>query len=101
MHVLYLFRIERVDVVDADEEDVLALTVHEMASTIDAPPKMFVGAAIQRVHALQDTGHMNTRLTAPHTDCGIENLLGEAEFGMDGMNPKHALEVQLTRAMVT
>ena len=62
---------------------------------------MFVGAAILRVHALQDTAHMNVRLTAPHTDCGIEHFLGELEFGMDGMYPKHMLEVQFSGGMIT
>ena len=100
-NLLVFFRIERVNVVDTDVEDVLVSTVHEMASTMNAPPKMFVGAAIQRVHALQDTGHINARLTAPHTDCGIQHLLGEPEFRMDGMNMKHALEVQFTGARIT
>ena len=94
MHVLDLLvvvRIERVHVVDADMEDVLVSTAHEIASTMDAPPKMFVGAAILRVHALQDTSHMNARLTAPHTDCGIEHFLGEPKLRMDGMYPKDAI----------
>ena len=33
-------------------KDIIVPTVHEMASTMNAPPMMFVGAAIQRVHAL-------------------------------------------------
>ena len=60
-------------------EDVVFPTIREMASTMDAPPKMFVGAAIQRVHVLQDTGHMNARLTAPHLDGGIEDPRGNRE----------------------
>ena len=60
---------------------------------MDAPPKMFVGAAIQRVHALQYAGHMNARLTAPHSDCGIEYLPREIEFVMDGMYLEHTLHV--------
>ena len=102
VHVLDLFvvvGIERVHVVDPNVEDVLVSTVHEIASTMDAPPKMFVGAAILQVHALQDTGHMNARLTARHTDCGIEHFLGE--FGMDGMYPKHTLKVQFSGGMIT
>ena len=43
---LVVFRIERVHVVDTDMEDILVSTVHEIASTMDAPPKMFVGATI-------------------------------------------------------
>ena len=60
---------------------------------MDAPPKMFVGAAIQRVHTLQYAGHMNARLTAPHSDCGIEDFSRELEFLMDGMDPEHTLHV--------
>ena len=48
----FFVRIKRIDIVDADMEDILVSTVHKMASTMDAPPKMFVGAAIQPVHAL-------------------------------------------------
>ena len=33
-------------------KDIIVPTVHEMASTMNAPPMMFVGAAIQRVHTL-------------------------------------------------
>ena len=95
---LVIIGIERVHVVDADMEDVLLPTVHEIASTMDAPPKMFVG--ILRVHALQDTGHMNARLTAPHTDCGIQRLFWKLEFCMDGMYPKHTLKVQFSGGMV-
>ena len=69
-------------------EDILLSTVHHEAPTMNAPPKMFVGAAILRVHALQYTCHMNTRLTAPHTDCGIEYLPREIEFLRDAMNVK-------------
>ena len=83
-----IFRIERVDVIDADMEYILVSTVHKMASTMNAPPMMFVGAAIQRVHALQYTGHMNARLTAPHTDCGIKHLLRELESLRDATNVK-------------
>ena len=104
MHMLdflVVVGIERVHVVDPKVEDVLVSTVHEIALTMDAPPKMFVGAAILRVHALQDTAHMNVRLTAPHTDCGIEHFLGELEFGMDGMYPKHMLKVQFSEGMIT
>ena len=74
-------------------EYILVSTVHKMASTMDALPKMFVGAAILRVHTLQYAGHMNTRLTAPHTDCGIEDLPWEIQFGVDGMYLEHALHV--------
>ena len=98
---LIVVQIERVHVVDADMEDVLLPTVHQIASTMAAPPKMFVGAAILRVYALQDTGHMNVRLTAPHMDCSIEHFLGELEFGMDGMYPKHTLKVQFSGGMIT
>ena len=104
VHVFDFFivvRIERVHIIDADVEDVIVLTVHQIASTMDAPPKMFVGAAILRVHALQDTVHMNARLTAPHTDCGIQSLPRELEFGMDGMYPKHTLEMQFAGGMIT
>ena len=69
-------------------KDIIVPTVHEMASTMNAPPMMFVGAAIQRVHALQYTGHMNARLTAPHTDCGIEHFPGELESLRDATNVK-------------
>ena len=44
--LLVVFKIERVHLVDTNVEDVLVSTVHKMASTMDAPPKMFVGAAI-------------------------------------------------------
>ena len=98
---LIVVRMERVHVVDADMEDVLVSTIHQIASTMDAPPKMFVSAAILRVHALQDTGHMNARLAAPHTDCGIEHLLRELEFGIDGVYPKHTLKVQFSGGMIT
>ena len=81
-------------------EDVLFPTVHHEASALDAPPKMFVGAAIQRAHALQYTGHMDARLAAPHTDCGIQHFLGELEFRMDGMYPKHTLKVKIRRGKV-
>ena len=90
-------RIKRIDIVDADMEDILVSTVHK---TMDAPPKMFVGAAILRVHTLQYAGHMNARLTAPHTDCGIEDFSREIEFGVDGMNAKEALKVYFAREMV-
>ena len=83
-----IFRIERVDVSDTDMKYILVATVHKMASTMDAPPIMFVGAAIQRVHALQYTGHMNARLTTPHTDCGISHLLRELESLRDTTNVK-------------
>ena len=86
--LLIVFRIERVYFVDTDMENVFVSTVHKMASTMDAPPMMFVGTAIQRVHALQDIGHMNARLTAPHTDCGIEHFPGELEFLRDATNVK-------------
>ena len=91
MHVFDLFvvfLIERVYFIDADMEDVFVSTFHKMASTMDAPPMMFVGAAIQRVHALQVTGQMNARLTAPRTDCGIEHFPGELEFLRDATNVK-------------
>ena len=74
-------------------ENVLLSIIHEKTSTMHAPPKMFVSAAILRVHTLQYAGHMNTRLTAPHSDCGIEDFPGELEFVMDGMEPKHTLYV--------
>ena len=80
LHFLIIIGIERVHVVDADMEDVLLSTVHQIASTMNAPPKMFLGAAILRVQALQDTGHMNARLTAPHTDCGIQHCFWKLEF---------------------
>ena len=82
-------------------EDVLLSIIHEVTSTMDAPPKMFVGAAILRVHALQYTGHMNARLAAPHTDCGIQHFPGEPELRMDGMYPKHTLKMQFSGAMIT
>ena len=74
-------------------EYILVSTVHKMASTMDALPKMFVGAAILRVHTLQYAGHMNTRLTAPHTDCGIEDFSREIELLRDGMYLEHTLQV--------
>ena len=83
-----VFRNERVYFIDADMEDIFVLTVHEMASTMNAPPKMFVGAAIKRVHALQFTGHMNASPTAPLTDCGIEHFPGELECLRDATNMK-------------
>ena len=49
---LVVVRIKRIDIVDADMEDILVSTVHEITPTMDAPPKMLVGAAILRVHAL-------------------------------------------------
>ena len=97
----FFVRIKRIDIVDADMEDILVSTVHEITPTMNAPPKMFVGAAILRVHTLQYAGHMNARLTAPHTDCGIEDFSREIEFGVDGMNAKEALKVYFARAMVT
>ena len=75
--------------------------IHQMASTMDAPPKMFVGTAILRLHPLQDTGHINARLAAPHTDCGIQHFLGEPELRMDGMYPKHTLKMQSSGGMIT
>ena len=74
---LIIIGIERVHIVDADMKNVIISTVHHETSAMDAPPKMFVGAAILRVHAFQDTGHMNTRLAAPHTDCGIQYFPGQ------------------------
>ena len=41
-----------VHIVDPGMENVLLLTVHHIVSTMNAPPKMFVGAAILRVHTL-------------------------------------------------
>ena len=101
LNFLVIIGIERVHVVDSDMEDVLLPTVHEIASTMNAPPKMFVGAAILRVHALQDTGHMNARLAAPHTFCGIQHSFWKLEFCMDGMYPKHTLKVQFSGGMIT
>ena len=49
---LVVVGIERVHIVDADMKNVLLSTVHQITSAMDTPPKMFVGAAIQRVHAL-------------------------------------------------
>ena len=77
LDLLIIIEIERVHIVDPDMKNVIISTVHQITSTMNAPPKMFVGAAILRVHALQDTGHMNTRLAAPHTDCGIQYFPGE------------------------
>ena len=74
-------------------KDILLATVHEVTPTMYAPPKMFVGAAILRVHTLQYAGHMNTRLTAPHTDCGIEDFSREIELLRDGMYLEHTLQV--------
>ena len=88
VRVLFVFRIERVYFIDADMKDFLISTDDKMASTMNAPPMMFVGAAIQRVHALQYTGHINACLTAPHTDCGIEHFPGELEFLRDSTNVK-------------
>ena len=90
---LVVVGIERVYVINSNMENVLLLTIHQITSTMDALPKMFVGAAIQRVHTLQYAGHMNTRLTAPHSDCGIEDLPREIEFVMDGMYLEHTLHV--------
>ena len=81
-----VFGIERVHFIYTDMKEIILPTVHEMASTMNTPPMMFAGAAIQRVHALQYTGHMNARLTAPHTDCGIEYFTGELEFFGDATN---------------
>ena len=96
----FFVRIKRIDIVDADMEDIVS-TVHEITPTMKAPPKMFVGAAILRVHTLQYAGHMNARLTAPHTDCGIEDFSREIEFGVDGMNATEASKVYFAQAMVT
>ena len=93
LNFLIVIGVKRIDIVDADMENVLLLTIHEITPTMDAPPKMFVGAAIQRVHALQYAGHMNARLTAPHSDCGIEDFSRELEFVMDGMYLEHTLHV--------
>ena len=49
---LIIIGIERVHIVDPDMENVLLLTVHHISSTMNAPPKMFVDAAILRVHTL-------------------------------------------------
>ena len=45
-NLFVVFRIERVYFVDANMEDVLVTTVDKMASTMDTPPMMFVGAAL-------------------------------------------------------
>ena len=74
LDLLIIIGIERVHIVDADMKNVIISTVHQI---MNAPPKMFVGAAILRVHPLQYTGHMNARLAAPNTDCGIQYLPGE------------------------
>ena len=103
MHVfdlLIVFQIERVHFVYTNVEYVLISTVHKMALTMDAPPMMFVGVAIQRVHALQDTGHMNAHLAAPHTDCGIEHLPGQLEILRDATNVKQWLEVHFTGIII-
>ena len=68
---------------------------------MDTLPKMFLGAAIQRVHAMQYTGHMDARLAAPHTDCGIKHLLRELEFRVDGMCFEQSLHVQFSGGMVS
>ena len=90
---LVVVRVKRVYVIDTNVKDILLATIHQEAPTMHAPPKMFVGAAILRVHTLQYAGHMDTRLTAPHTDCGIEYLPREIELLRDSMYLEHTLQV--------
>ena len=96
MYMFYFFivvRLEGVEVVQTNMKNVVFLTVYETAPTMNASPKMFVGAATQRMHALQHTGHMNVRLTAPHSDCGVESLLRETQMDVDHLDLEQALDL--------
>lgn len=64
-------------------KDLVFSNVHEASSTVDASPLMFVRASILCVHALQYTSYIDSLFVAPHSDCGVEDALGEAESSFD------------------